>query len=347
MVAAILAGGKGVRLWPESRRHHPKQLCKLLDDKSMLDHTIDRLISTGWNRIIIITSDDLLEDIQTLVDQREEQHIIEVLSEPQGKNTAPAVGLVLARLLNNNDEILGIFPADHHVLDPASFRESLYRASMAAAHNHIATIGIEPDRPETGYGYIEKTRWEVGEIGNVFEVGSFAEKPDIDTAKSYLETGNYMWNAGIYVGKIGVFLEEFNRHLPDVYCHITPGYEHYISSYPELPSISLDNGIAEKSSCMAVVPSNFGWCDLGSWNALAEVQQADQMNNICGGSDIIIMDSSNCVVKQKEKTIVLYGVEDLLVVESDHVLLISDRNKCQDIRKITDFLDKHERYDLL
>lgn len=347
MVAAILAGGKGVRLWPESRRSRPKQLCKLLDDKSMLDHTIDRLVSSGCQKIIIITSDDLLQDIQALVDQREERALIEVLSEPQGKNTAPAVGLALARLLNYDNEILGIFPADHHVLDSASFRESLYRACMAAAHDHIATIGIQPSRPETGYGYIEKTRWEVGEIGNVFEVGSFAEKPDIETARSYLSTGNYMWNAGIYVGKIKIFLEEFHRYLPEIYRHITPGYEHYIHSYPQLPSISLDHGIAEKSHRMAVVPSDFGWCDLGSWNALAEVQGADQMNNICGGSDIIVMDSSNCVVKQKDKTIVLYGVEDLLVVESDHVLLVSDRNKCQDIRKITDFLSEKERHDLL
>jgi mannose-1-phosphate guanylyltransferase len=174
MIAVILAGGRGLRLWPESRQLRPKQLCKLVNNKSMLDNTIDRLTNAGAGKIIIITSDDLLPGIEELIKNRPDAHMIEVLTEPEGKNTAPAVGLVLARLQEENpDQILGFFPADHHISDEQAFAESMERAIRAAQTGHIATIGIAPDRPETGYGYIEKSKWEIGEIGNVYQVGSF------------------------------------------------------------------------------------------------------------------------------------------------------------------------------
>ncbi len=348
MIAVILAGGRGLRLWPESRQQHPKQLCKFVNNKSMLDNTIDRLVNSGARKIVIITSDDLLPGIEEIIEDRPDAYLIEVLTEPEGKNTAPAVGLVLAQLQQEDpDEILGFFPADHHIRDSQAFSESMGRAIAAARQGHIATIGIAPDRPETGYGYIEKTKWEVGEIGNVFEVNSFCEKPDVSTAQSYLDSGQYVWNAGIYVGSTGVLTQEFKTHLPEIYEKINSGYDSYLSSYAELPSISLDYGIAEKSNRMAVVPADFGWCDLGSWNALGEIHAQDDMNNVCTGSDIVVLDSQNCVVKQSNKTIVLYGVQDILVVETDDIILISNRSRSQDIRKITEALKENERLDLL
>lgn len=348
MVSVILAGGKGLRLWPESRQLHPKQLCKFVDDRSMLDNTIDRLIASGSRKIIIITGDDLLPGINALISNRPDADQIQVVSEPEGKNTAPAVGLVLSmHFKENKDEILGFFPADHHVNNPRAFTESLSRAVKAAQKGHIATIGIAPNRPETGFGYIEKTRWEIGEIGNVFEVNSFCEKPDLDTATHYVNSGQHMWNAGIYVGTTTSFIDEFQKHLPEIYNKITQGYDTYIASYSELPSISLDYGIAEKSDKMAVVPADFGWCDLGNWNALADIHPQDPMSNVCTGSDIVILNSQNCVVRQNEKTIVLYGLKDTLVVETDDVILVSDRKYSQEIKNITDSLKEMERYDLL
>ncbi len=348
MIAVILAGGKGLRLWPESRQQRPKQLCKFINNRSMLDNTIDRLAAAGASKIIIITSDDLLTGIEEVVEDRPDAYMIEVLTEPEGKNTAPAVGLVLARLQQEDpDEILGFFPADHHISDARAFSESMRRAVLAAQQGHIATIGIAPDRPETGYGYIEKTKWEIGEIGDVFEVNSFREKPDLSTAQSYLSSGQYVWNAGIYVGSTGVLTQEFETHLPDIYEKISSGFDAYLSSYADLPSISLDYGIAEKSNRMAVVPADFGWCDLGSWNALADIHEKDDMSNVCTGSDIVILDSHNCVVKQTGKTIVLYGVQDTLVVETDDIILVSNRHRSQDIRKITEILKEKERLDLL
>ncbi len=348
MIAVILAGGRGLRLWPESRQQRPKQLCKFVGNRSMLDNTIDRLTASGASKIIIITSDDLLPGIEEVVEDRPDAYLIEVLTEPEGKNTAPAVGLVLARQQQEDpDEILGFFPADHHIRDSQAFSESMQRAIMAAQQGHIATIGIAPDRPETGYGYIEKTKWEIGEIGDVFQVNSFREKPDLSTAQTYLNSGQYVWNAGIYVGSTGVLTQEFKTHLPEIYEKLSDGYDAYLASYTDLPSISLDYGIAEKSNRMAVVPANFGWCDLGSWNALADIHQQDDMKNVCTGSDIVILDSQNCVVKQTGKTIVLYGVQDTLVVETDDIILVSNRHRSQDIRKITEILKEKERLDLL
>ncbi len=348
MIAVILAGGRGLRLWPESRQQRPKQLCKFVNNRSMLDNTIDRISAAGANRIIIITSDDLLPGIEEVVEDRPDAYMIEVLTEPEGKNTAPAVGLVLARQQQEDpDEILGFFPADHHISNAQAFSESMRRAVLAAQQGHIATIGIAPDRPETGYGYIEKTKWEIGEIGDVFQVNSFREKPDLSTAQTYLSSGEYVWNAGIYVGSAEVLTQEFKTHLPEIYEKINDGYDAYLSSYADLPSISLDYGIAEKSDRMAVVPADFGWCDLGSWNALADIHEKDGMSNVCTGSDVVVLDSQNCVVKQTSKTIVLYGVQDTLVVETDDIILVSNRHRSQDIRKITEILKEKDRLDLL
>lgn len=348
MIAVILAGGKGLRLWPESRQKRPKQLCKFIGNKSMLDETIDRLLAAGSKRIVIITSAELALPINELLKQRSDNDLIEILSEPQGKNTAPAVGLVLARYLGQNpDEVLGIFPADHHVLDHKAFAQSLEKATQAARNNHLATIGISPNRPETGYGYIEKTKWEVANLPDVYEVNSFCEKPDLTTANSYLDSGRHMWNAGIYVGKTSVLMDEFRKYLPHVYEKMILGFDEYVSSYEELPNISLDYGIAEKSDRMAVVPADFGWSDLGSWNALAELHQPDGNMNVCCGRDVIVMDSSNCLVKQTAKSIVLFGVDNLLVVETNDIVFVSHRNRSQDVRQIVEALQAQNRDDLL
>lgn len=347
MIAVILAGGRGIRLWPESRRQSPKQLCKFLGDKTMLDHTIDRLINAGSRQIIIITSDDLTQFIETIVAQRSELDMIEILSEPEGKNTAPAVGLVLAKYAEQTPtDVVGIFPADHYVKDNDAFNEAISKASQAAKKGYLATIGISPNRPETGFGYIEKTKWEVGEMENVFSVNSFLEKPDLKIAETYLESGQHMWNAGIYIGQFNTLVEEFAAYLPEVHQYIASGYDSYLDSYSQLPNISLDYGIAEKSRRMAVVPADFGWSDLGSWDALAKLHPVDTDKNTVIG-DVVLKDSKNCIVKQRDKTIVLCGASDLLIVETEQTIFIADRNKAQEIKDIVAFLNQEQRHDLL
>ncbi len=348
MIAVILAGGRGLRLWPESRRNRPKQLCTFLNNKSMLDNTLDRLMAAGTRQVLIITNDELLADIENITRQRLDADKIEILSEPDGKNTAPAVGLALARFYDTHqDSVMGIFPADHHVLDTDAFCQSISKAMLAAEQDRIVTIGIEPDRPETGYGYIEKTHWEIADMEEVFQVNSFCEKPDINTAACYLQTGRHLWNSGIYIGKVKTLLEEFSRYLPDIYTPIQKGFDHYLNSYASLPNISLDYGVAEKTERMLVVPGRFGWCDIGSWSALAELFPYDEQQNSCLGNDILFMESNNCMVKQSGKTVVLFGVEELMVVETDNVILVADRQRSQDIRQIVNKLDELERFDLL
>jgi mannose-1-phosphate guanylyltransferase/mannose-6-phosphate isomerase len=348
MISVILAGGKGLRLWPESRQSRPKQLCKFVGNRTMLDHTIDRLMNVGSRRIIIITSADLQSPIQSLVQQRPDAQLIDILSEPIGKNTAPAVGMALAQCLDESqDEVLGIFPADHHILDDRAFEESVQRAVKAAMQGCVATIGITPDRPETGYGYIEKTKWEIASLDNVYQVNSFCEKPDLNIAQNYLNSGSHMWNAGIYVAQSRTLLEEFARHLPEIHENILKGPDGYISSYTRLPEISLDYGIAEKSDRMAVVPADFGWCDLGSWNALEDLYDPDNCNNVICGDGVIPLDSRNCVIKQCDKSIVLFGVDHLLIVETDDVIFISDRSRAQEVRSVVETLHQLNRRDLL
>lgn len=348
MISVVLAGGKGLRLWPESRRTHPKQLCKFVANKTMLDHTIDRLVKAGTKRLMIITNDELVADIEKLVQNRNDAEMIEILSEPEGKNTAPAVGLALARCgVDEDDSVIGIFPSDHHVLDEDSFSNSIQKAVLAANQNRIATIGVAPSRPETGFGYIEKSKWEIGEIPDVFGVDSFREKPDMQTAQSYLDTGRYVWNSGIYIGKVKTLRDEFARHLPGIHFQMLNGYEQYVQSYPCLPNISLDYGIAEKSDRMAVVESNFGWCDLGNWNALVELADEDESHNICIGHDTVVIESRDCLLKQAGKTVVLFGVDNLLVVETDDIVLVANRERTQDVRHLVELLQENERHDLL
>ena len=232
------------------------------------------------------------------------------------------------------------------MLDNAAFNQSLEKAMHAARHNHLATIGISPSRPETGYGYIEKTKWEVANLPDVYQVNSFCEKPDSSTADSYLNGGSICecWNI---CRKTSVLMEEFRKYLPDIYGKMILGFNEYIVSYEELPNISLDYGIAEKSNRIAVVPADFGWSDLGSWNALAELHQHDDDMNVCCGNDVIALDSKNCLVKQVDKAVVLFGVDNLLVVESDDIIFISRRDRSQDVRQIVEALEAKNRHDLL
>ncbi|NLB88716.1 MAG: NTP transferase domain-containing protein [Syntrophomonadaceae bacterium] len=348
MIAVILAGGRGTRLWPESRKHRPKQLCKFVDNRTMLDHTIDRLSLSGSKRIAIITNDELYPLIKEVVSIRPDADIIDILSEPEGKNTAPAVGLVLSLYHQKYpQEIIGIFPADHHVLDIDAFKDSITRACLAANEGHLATIGITPNRPETGYGYIEKTRYEVGEIPDVYVVSSFYEKPDYKTASNYIATGNHMWNSGIYIGKTSTLIDEFRDHLPEIYEKLILGHEEYLKHYSSFPNISLDYGIAEKSNRIAVVSSDFGWSDLGSWNAFSELYPLDENNNVCHGENIIAIETDNCVIKQSHKNIVTFGLDNTLIVETDDVIFVADRSRCQDFSVIIDKLKKQNREDLL
>lgn len=348
MIAVILAGGKGHRLWPESRQAHPKQFSTIFGNKSMLDNSIDRLIIAGYKRIIIITNDSLLKETNSLIAQRSDSKMIEILSEPEGKNTAPAIGLVLAKLgLDEDETIIGIFPADHHILDNSAFSSSIKSAVFSAQQNFIVTIGIKPTCPETNYGYIKKSLHHIHNFSNVYKVLAFCEKPDQDTAEKYINSGNYLWNSGIYISKVKTLKKEFAQYLPEIYSNIKKGYDDYLNSYYNLKNISIDYGIAEKSKKISVVEGDFGWYDLGNWEAFENIIECDKSGNSCMGNDILPLESNKCIVKQANKTIVLFGVDNLLVVETDNIILVASKEKSNCIRDLVDTLEKSGRNDLL
>ncbi len=347
LICLILAGGRGVRLWPESTEARPKQLCKFFGDKSMLEHTIDRTISIGAQRILIITSKDQVEAITQVV-QRNAYPNVEVVGEPQGKNTAPAVGLAISRYLYSSpQEVIAVFPSDHFIGDIAAFKWIIGRALKAAEAGYLVTIGVKPAYPETGYGYIQAASRELPQLDGVYSVISFKEKPDVVTAEHYIRTGGYYWNAGIFLGRVDVFAQEFARYLPEVYRFIEEGFDTYLESYDSLPEISIDYGIAEKSDKVAVVPGDFGWSDVGSWKALAELLEGDKEGNVLLGDDVVAVNTYNCLVKQNSRTVALLGVRDLVVVETPDVVMVCHKDEAQKVRILVDVLSEMGKNHLL
>lgn len=338
MKAVILAGGKGIRLWPESRSDKPKQLCSFFGSKSMLEHTIDRLDPDFTSETLIITVKNQEEMIREVISEAGWHRHIKIICEPAGRNTAPAVGLALAGCLDAApDEVMAIFPADHYIRDTDAYRNVLARAVKSASRGYLTTVGIPPAYPETGYGYIHRGERLPG-LSDAYRVLAFKEKPDLPTALAYLEAGGYYWNSGMFFARIDVLREEYQKHLPQVYGHIMQGYEHYLSQYSLLPDISLDYAIVEKCGRVAMVKGDFGWSDVGSWKALAELLDADQNGNVMVGDDILALGVSDCLVKQSEKTVALLDVDGLIVVETRDVIFICSKEKSQQVKKMVDLL---------
>lgn len=347
MIAIILAGGKGVRLWPESRVSRPKQLCSIFGNRSMLEHTVERLSPLITSEGMIITVKGQLDMIENLMAVQKHQWPLRVVAEPMGRNTAPALGLALARYLERGEnQVLGVFPADHFVRDTQAFQETVAKAVESASRGYLVTVGITPTYPETGYGYIQKAGALPG-LDGVYIVDAFKEKPDLNRAREYVSSGDFFWNSGMFFGEIKVLLEEYRIHLPAVYEKIIQGYENYLADYENMPDISIDYALAEKSSRVAMVAGEFGWSDVGSWKALADILEADQDNNVLLGDDILPLDIKDCLVKQSDKTIALLAVEGLVVVETKEVIFICRKDKSQEVKRMVDMLAAQGREVLL
>ncbi|NLB89526.1 MAG: NTP transferase domain-containing protein [Syntrophomonadaceae bacterium] len=323
MKAVILAGGKGLRLWPESTDKRPKQLCDFLGEGSLLMMTIRRLSSLG--ELVVVCGEEQL----SLITEEIGDLPIEILAEPIGRNTAPAVGLVLATGSYSDDEVIGVFPADHYIKDDVEFVKVIKEAEILAKEGYLVTVGITPNRAETGYGYIEKDN------NSSCIVKAFHEKPDRKTAEKYISSGNFFWNAGIFIATARVWRSLIKENLPEVYKYINEGAETYLAAYDDFPNISIDYGIAEKCSKMAVVQGNFGWSDIGSWDALAEVIGKDEAGNTIDG-DALAIDCVNCFAKSNKKKLVLFGLNDLVVVETEDTILVCPKDRSQDIKELVD-----------
>jgi mannose-1-phosphate guanylyltransferase len=338
--AVIIAGGKGRRLWPKSTPEHPKHLLPIISDKPMLEETIQRIESyIPRERVYIVTAEDSVEQIMELIPNLKREN---VLGEPVGKNSAPAIAWASAVIAEHDPEaITVVLPADHFIPDEEKYLNDLKKAvSVAEKKPYLVTFGIEPTRPDTGYGYIE-----LGDTieAQIFRVNRFTEKPDYKTALEFLDAGNYRWNSGMFVWKVDTILNAFKNHRPTIHHQLTELMEHYqspdykesiIKFYDQVESISIDYAIMEKSDNVATVSASFRWDDVGSWQFLTRTSEPDDAGNY-GHGTYIGLNTKNCIIyNDEDKLIATVDIEDLIIVNTPNGILVCDYSKAGNVNKI-------------
>ncbi len=358
MHCVIMAGGFGTRFWPASLRRMPKQFLDITGQGPMVVETCNRVGSlAGDEEIILVIAKEHEEETRRLFAGRR----VHILSEPVGRNTAACIGLgaLYAAHLGARGPI-AFLPADHFISDQATFLEDIERASEVAASGAIVTLGIQPTRPETGYGYIQRSEQETKSRGKpVFRVSAFVEKPGLEKARQYLARGEYYWNAGIFVATAETISGEMEARLPALHS----GLERLSSAlskgsfekemeevYPGLESISFDYGILERTTNPVwVVPCECGWSDVGSWSSLYELRKGDRDKdgNLSEGDCMLVDCSQTYVSSRGKKLVACLGLKNCLVVDTPEALLVADLDKSQDIRKIIDHLKTARREKLL
>lgn len=338
---AIMAGGIGSRFWPLSRVNYPKQFLDILDTgKTLIQQTFERYRKmVPEENIYVVTADEYVELTQKQLPDLPAENI---LGEPFRKNTAPCIAYVSFKVqLKNPDSTIIIAPADHLILEEEKFRAVTHEALNFVNHfNALVTIGIKPTYPNTGYGYIQHEVMEAAP--SVYKVKTFTEKPNRELAQTFMASGDFLWNSGIFIWKVKNGLQAFHKHLPEMYelfsaeeQHFnTPGEKAMIESvYPLCSSISVDFGIMEKAGNVYVIPAAFGWSDLGTWNSAWENMEKDYLENAVSGENVIVFDATRCIVHvPEEKLVVLQGLDDYIVADTEDVLLICKKEKEQEIK---------------
>lgn len=357
MYIVILAGGSGTRFWPLSRTARPKQLISITGDRSMLQRTVERVLPLNPKRILIITNHLQADETERQM-QLYDSVPIDVIAEPAARNTAPAIGLA-ATLIAAHDPsgIMAVLPADHFIKNEKIFRDTLVFAGQVAKDSFLVTLGILPSRPETGYGYIEAMMdsldegTEQGPVQGPFPVKRFVEKPPLSEAVRYLEEGNFFWNSGMFIWRADTILEEMETFMPALrnkLVHLIPtgaSWEHALlkeqigALYQDIKSVSIDYGVMEKSSRVQMVPVEMGWSDVGSWSALPEVIEPDTDGTVCvNAAGHIAIDSSNCLIYADQRMVATVGVHNVVIVSTPDAILVCDRERCQDVKKVVEQL---------
>ena len=339
---AIMAGGIGSRFWPVSRLDYPKKFLDLLNlGRTLIQATYDRFAQFIPNEnIYVVTSDQYKEIVEKQLPQLRPENI---LCEPSRKNTAPCIAYVSYKLheLNPNSNLI-CAPADHLILDDTSFRKvTLEALGFTEKNNALITLGIKPVSPKTGYGYIQHE--EVSVSDNIYKVKTFTEKPDLELAKKFLLSGDFLWNAGIFVWRTESIIKSFEKYLPEIHEIFDGAKKDLITSsekeaidliYPLCVSISIDYGILEKADNVYVIPSEFGWSDLGTWGSAYENIEKDYLENAVAGNNVILFDcTKNVIHANKDKLVLLEGLDDFIVVDTEDVLLVCKKDKEQNIKE--------------
>ncbi len=339
---AIMAGGIGSRFWPVSRTNLPKQFLDILGTgKTLIQWTFERFTNfIPAENIFVVTSEEYVDLVAEQLPNIPKENI---LSEPSRKNTAPCIAYISYKLTQKNPEgCLLCAPADHLILDQETFKNVALAAFDFAQHiKSIVTIGIKPNHPNTGYGYIQYEPMVVAD--NVHKVKTFTEKPNLELAKTFIESGDFLWNGGIFIWQLKNIIAAFEKYLPEMHevfgaemeYFNTPQEQEVINRiYPQCTSISIDNGIMEKADNVYVIPADFGWSDLGTWNSAYDNLEKDYYGNAVTGNNVVVIDAKNCMVHApKNKLHVLQGLEDFIIIDTKDALLICKKDKEQDIKE--------------
>lgn len=343
--ALIMAGGRGERFWPKSRKRMPKQFLSLTDDgKTMIQHTVERILPmVDVEDIYIVTNRDYKPLVQEQLPDIPQENI---LCEPVGRNTAPCIGLGAVHIARKyEDAVMFVLPSDHLIKYNTIFQKTLADAAdVAEQGENLVTLGITPDYPETGYGYIKFNPEET--LGRAFAVDRFVEKPDLETAKGYLATEQYLWNSGMFIWKVSTILKNLEKYLPETYTGLQKiqqaiGTEDERSvlehEFEAFRSESIDYGIMEKAQNIYILSGSFGWDDVGSWLAVERIRQSNEFGNVITGNAITV-DTKNTIIQGDKKLIATVGIENLIVVDTEDALLICEKDSAGNIKKILENL---------
>lgn len=356
LYAVIMAGGGGTRLWPLSRQHHPKQTLSLIEDRTLFQTSVDRLLPLmPLERIFVVTASDQVEALAAQYPQLPRDNFI---VEPQGRGTASCIGLAALHVYHLDPEaVMIVVTADHHVEEEVAFSACLAAATEVARQDYLVTLGITPTFPSTGYGYIRQGA-RLGEVNGFtyFEVEQFTEKPTSTKARSFVEAGVYAWNSGMFIWKTERVLDEIQNLMPDLHKVLeeldevwgTATYQTRLNQlWPTLEKETIDYGIMEKAHRVAVIPADIGWSDIGTWASVMDIYDADEEDNVLLG-DVLNLDSNKTMVLSHGKRLIaVVGLEDLIIVDTPDALLITRHDKSQRVKEIVQALRSQQREDML
>lgn len=351
VTVVILAGGQGARFWPISRMRRPKQFLSIsANGESLIQATARRVVDLVGTENVLIITNKLHEPLI-----REHVPFASVMCEPIGRNTAASIGLAALQVRRRDPKgVMVILPADHAVRDEAKLLKTLDEAcSIAAAEDLLVTIGVPPSYPHTGYGYIKRS---AALKGNGYLVGRFYEKPNLERARKYCESGDFFWNSGMFAWRADVILEAIEDEMPELHAGLmkidavigTPNEDAVTAEvFAALESVSIDFGVLEHArNCAVIAALDFGWNDVGSWDAWAENFEPDDLGNLVRG-DALVLESKGCLVHSEKRLTAVLGAENLIIIDAGDALLICARERVQDVRRVVDELKERGRKDLI